>query len=75
MPYLCTQTHSHALLRPRYSAVTSEIIISPRGGVGVALGAQVGHAVTHRGWLEGDPVYMPSPKSVKNGPKRGYPLF
>ena len=47
----------------------------PREGVGVALGAQVGHLVTYRDPLVG-PYFTPVlPKSVKNGPKRGYPLF
>ena len=45
------------------------------GGRGSGSGAQVGHLVTYRDLLVG-PYFTPVlPKSVKNGPKRGYPLF
>ena len=47
----------------------------PQEGVGVALGAQVGHLVTYRDPPEGALIYTVFTKSVKNGPKGGYPLF
>ena len=49
--------------------------IIPQEGVGVTRGAQVRHLVTYRDPLRG-PLFTPFlPKSVKNGAKRGYPLF
>ena len=49
--------------------------IIPQEGVGVTLWAQVRHLVTYRDPLRG-PLFTPFlPKSVKNGAKRGYPLF
>ena len=47
----------------------------PQESVGVALGAQVGHLVAHRESPEGTLIYTVLPKSAKNRPKRGYPLF
>ena len=44
-------------------------------GVGVTLGAQVRHLVTYREPPEDTLIYTGLPKSVKNGAKRGYPLF
>ena len=47
----------------------------PQEGVVVTLGAQVMHLVAYRDPLRA-PLFTPLlPKSVKNGAKRGYPLF
>ena len=51
-------------------------VFMPREGVGVTLGAQVGHVVTYRGLPEGGPklhrFHQKVSKTVKKG---GYPLF
>ena len=61
-----------ALLRSDGARVSK---IMPGEGVGVALGAQVRHLVAYRYPLR-TPLFTPFlPKSVKNGPKGGYPLF
>ena len=70
VPHLCPQSHCHALLRHYYWQMGLGSKIMPREGVGVALGAQVGHLVTYRDPLVG------LPKSVKNGAKKGgTPVF
>ena len=47
----------------------------PREGVGVALGAQVGHVVTYRACSEGSLIYAVFTKKCQKRSKRGYPLF
>ena len=47
----------------------------PREGVGVALGAQVGHVVTYRGSPEGSLIYTFFTKKYQKRSKMGYPLF
>ena len=47
----------------------------PREGVGVTLGAQVGHVVTYRGSPEGSLLYTVFAKKCQKRSKGGYPLF
>ena len=49
--------------------------IMPREGVGVALGARVGHVVTYRGSPEVSLIYTVFTKKCQKRSKRGYPLF
>ena len=48
------------------------MVIMPREGVGVALGAQV---VTYRGSPEGSLIYRVFAKKCQKRSKRGVPLF
>ena len=49
--------------------------IMPQEGVGVALGAQVGHVVTYRGLSKGSLIYTAFTKKCQKRSKREYPLF
>ena len=46
-----------------------------REGVGVALGARVGHVVTYRGLPKESLIYTVFTKKCQKQSKRGYPLF
>ena len=72
MPHLCIQSHSHALPRHYFAHLT---IIMPWEGVGVALGAQVGHVVTYRDSPEGSLIYTVFTKKCQKWTKRGTPYF
>ena len=49
--------------------------VMPREGVGVTMGAQVGHVVTYLGSPEGSLIYTVFTKKCQKRSKRGYPLF
>ena len=58
-----------------FRGLSGPLEIMPQERVGVTLGAQVRHVATYRDPLRG-PIFTPFlPKSVRFGPKRGYPLF